>query len=145
MSQPKYPLLKYSFNVEWGGVNIGFTEVSGLDMEVDLVEYRQGASPDSSSIKMPGRRKFSNVTMKRGTFEGDNEFYQWYNQNRINGTQRRDITIQLLNENQDPVVSWKLTSAFVLKLQTTDLKADGSEVAIESIELAHEGLAIENA
>lgn len=144
MSQVAYPLQTFQFVVNWGGTQIGFTEVSGLDMEVDVVEYRQGASPDSSSIKMPGRRKYSNITMKRGTFQGDNEFYSWWNSNRFNTAQRRDITIELLNEEMESVVVWKVRNAFVMKVQTTTLKADGSEVAIETMEVAHEGLTVQN-
>ena len=72
-----YPLSKFHFSVDWGGTKIGFTEVSGLDVETEVIEYRQGASPEYSKIKMPGMQKFSNITMKRGTFKSDNEYYAW--------------------------------------------------------------------
>ena len=144
MSQAAYPVTTFHFSVDWAGTNIGFTEVSGLDMEVDLVEYRHGASPDSSKTKMPGMKKFSNITLKRGTFAGDNEFYEWWNQNQFSVAQRRDITIQLLNEAGDTVIAWKVKSAFPLKVQTTTLKSDGSEVGIETMEIAHEGLIVQN-
>ncbi|XOV67697.1 MAG: phage tail protein [Fluviicola sp.] len=144
MSTAAYPLTSFHFQVNWAGTNIGFTEVSGLDMEVDLVEYRQGASPDSSKIKMPGMKKFSNITLKRGTFAGDNEFYEWWNTNQFSAAQRRDITIELLNEERETVMTWKVRNAFPLKVQTTTLKADGSEVAIETMEIAHEGLTVQN-
>jgi len=58
--------------------------------------------------------------------------------------QRRDLTISLLNEAHEPVVVWKVRNAFLIKVQSTDLKADGNEVAIETLELAHEGLEIQN-
>lgn len=138
-----YPLTKFHFLVEWGGTRIGFTEVSGLSIENDVVEYRDGASPEYSKIKMPGMRKFSNITLKRGTFAGDNEFYKWLDTITLNKVERRDLTISLLNENHEPVVVWKVRSAFPVKVQSTDLKADGNEVAIEQIDLAHEGLTIE--
>lgn len=93
---------------------------------------------------MPGLRKFSNITMKRGTFKGDNDFYAWFNTIQLNTVERRDITISLLNENHEPVVVWKVKNAFPVKVTSTDLKADGNEVAIESLELAHEGLTIQN-
>ena len=57
---------------------------------------------------------------------------------------RRDITISLLNEEHDPVVTWKVKNAWPTKIQSTDLKADGNEVAIESMEIVHEGLSIQN-
>jgi len=139
-----YPLSKFHFSVQWGGTKIGFTEVSGLDVETEIIEYRHGASPEYSKIKMPGMQKFSNITLKRGTFKSDNEYYDWYNTINLNKVDRRDITISLLNEEHEPVVTWKIKNAWPLKVQSTDLKGDGNEVAIESMELAHEGLSIQN-
>ena len=139
-----YPLPKFHFRVEWGGTNIGFSEVSGLNIENKLIEYRDGVSPEYSKIKMPGMREYSNITMKRGVFKNDNEFYNWLNTIQLNTVERRDLTISLLNEAHEPVVVWKVTNAFPIKVQSTDLKADGSEVAIEQIDIAHEGLTIQN-
>lgn len=139
-----YPLVKFHFQVEWSGTKIGFTEVSGLDVETEVVEYRHGASPEYSKVKMPGMQKYSNITLKRGTFASDNEYFKWWNTVKLNTIERRDITISLLNEEHEPVVVWKVKNAWPAKVQPTDLKADGSEVAIESIELAHEGLTIQN-
>lgn len=139
-----YPLSKFHFQVEWGGTHIGFTEVSGLDVETEVIEYRHGASPEYHKTKMPGMQKFSNITLKRGTFQGDNEFYEWFNTVSLNTIERRDLTLSLLNESHEPVVVWKIKNAFPIKVQSTDLKSDGNEVAIESMELAHEGLVIQN-
>ena len=139
-----YPIPKFHFRVEWGGTNIGFSEVSGLNIENKVIEYRDGVSPEYSKIKMPGMREYSNITMKRGVFKGDNEFFKWLNTISLNTVERRDLTISLLNEKHEPVVVWKVHNAFPIKVQSTDLKADGSEVAIEQLDLAHEGLTIEN-
>ena len=139
-----YPLVKFHFQVEWGGTKIGFTEVSGLDVETEVVEYRDGSSPEYAKIKMPGMQKFSNITLKRGTFKSDNEYFAWWNTVKLNTIERRDITISLLNEDHDPVVTWKVKSAWPTKIQSTNLKADGNEVAIESMEIVHEGLTIQN-
>lgn len=139
-----YPLVKFHFQVEWSGTKIGFTEVSGLDVETEVVEYREGASPEYSKIKMPGMQKYSNITLKRGTFKSDNEYFNWWNTVKLNTIERRDITISLLNEEHEPVVSWKVKNAWPTKIQSTDLKADGNEVAIESMEIVHEGLTIQN-
>lgn len=140
----EYPIVKFHFQVEWGGTKIGFTEVSGLDVETEVVEYRQGASPEYSKQKMPGMQKYSNITLKRGTFATDNEYYDWWNTVKLNTIERRDITISLLNEEHEPVVVWKVKNAWPSKVQSTDLKADGNEVAIESMEIVHEGLTIQN-
>lgn len=139
-----YPLPKFHFSVDWGGTKIGFTEVTGLDVETEVIEYREGSSPEYSKIKMPGMQKYANVTMKRGTFNSDNEFYEWWNTVKLNTIERRDITINLLNEEHEPVVTWKLKNAWPTKVQSTDLKGDGNETAIESVEIVHEGLVIQN-
>ena len=140
----QYPISKIHFQVDWGGTKIGFTEVTGLDVSTDVIEYRDGVSPEFHKIKMPGLQKFSNITLKRGTFKGDNDFYKWWNTIALNTVERRDLTISLLDENHDPVVVWKIKNGFVVNLKSTDLKADGNEVAIETIEIAHEGLTIQN-
>jgi phage tail-like protein len=141
---PEYPLPKLHFQVEWAGERLGFTEISGLDVETEVITYREGANKEYQDLKMPGRQKFSNITMKRGTFDGDNDFYDWWNTVALNTIERRDLTISLLNEAHEPVVVWKVKNAWPTKVQPTDLKADANEVAIESIEIAHEGLSIQN-
>ena len=140
----KYPIPVFHFRIDWGGTNIGFSEVSGLNMETQVIEYRDGSSPDYSTIKMPGMQKFGNLTMKRGIMATDNEFYNWWNTHQLNKIERRDITITLLNENHEPVVVWKVRNAFPTKIDGGSLKATGNEVAIESMEIAHEGISVEN-
>lgn len=137
-----YPIPKFHFQVDWGGTRMGFTEVSGLDVQTDVIEYREGAWKEYSKVKMPGMQKFSNITLKRGTVKGDNGFYDWWNTVKLNTIERRDLTITLLNETHEPVVTWTVKNAWPVKVQSTDLKADGNEVAIETLELAHEGMTI---
>ncbi len=140
-----YPIPKFHFQVEWAGTQIGFTEVSGLDVETEVIEYRHGASPEYHSTKQPGRQKYGNLTLKRGTFAGDNEFFDWWRETVAFDTiVRRDITISLLNEDHEPVVVWKVKNAWATKVMPTDMKADASEIAIESVEIAHEGITIQN-
>lgn len=139
-----YPLPAYHFTVEWGGTRIGFTEVSGLSAETEVIEYREGNSPDFHKTKMPGLRKFSNVTLKRGVVAGDTDFYKWMLTTQMNTVERRDVVIHLLDEKHQPVMSWKLHNAWPVKLTAPDLKSNSNEMAIESIELAHEGLSVVN-
>lgn len=138
-----YPLPKFHFEVDWGGTRIGFTEVSGLTVETEVIEYREGTSPEYSKIKMPGMQKFGNITLKRGTFNSDNEYYEWWNTVKLNTIERRDIIIKLLNEEHEPVMAWKIKNAWPSKVQSSELKSDGNEVAIETIEVVHEGLTID--
>lgn len=146
----RYPLSKFHFKVIWNGENdqdLRFTEVSGLTKENEMIEYRDGFSSETSSIKMPGREKFSNVTLKRGTFKGVQSFYQWYESLDFNTddptTYQRTVDIFLLDNKHEPVVQWTLKNAWCMKVEATDLKADGNEVAIESMELVHEGLTVD--
>ena len=138
-----YPLPVFHFQVDWGGTKLGFSEVTGLNIEVQVIEYRDGLSPDYSTIKMPGMAKYGNITLKRGVIEGDNEFYEWLNEIKLNKVERRDIIISLLNEDHEPVMNWKVRGAFPTKVTSPDLKASANEAAMESIEIAHNGFVIE--
>ena len=140
----KYPIPVFHFTVDWGGTNVGFSEVTGLTQELQVIEYRDGKSPDYNTVKMPGLRKVTNIVMKRGISKGDNDFFKWLNTVKLNTIDRRDLTINLLNENHEPVVTWKVLQAWPVKVEGPAMKATGNEVAIESIELAHEGLTLEN-
>ncbi len=141
---PDYPLPVFHFQVQWGGTNLGFSEVSGLNMETQVIEYRDGLRKEYSSVKMPGIPKFGNITLKRGIVPKDNEFFKWLSATKLNQAERRDLIISLLNENHEPVMTWKALNAFPVKIEGPGLKAAGNEVAIESIEIAHEGLSIES-
>lgn len=139
-----YPMHKNHFLVNWGGTNIGFMEVSGLSIEIDVVSYREGSSPESSERLMPGLKRYSPIVLKRGIVKSDNEFYKWINTAQFNVIERRDVTISLLNESHEPVVTWKVKNAFPSKLEYSPLYSRASEVAIESLTLVHEGLVVEH-
>jgi phage tail-like protein len=140
----QYPLPTFHFTVDWNGSRVGFSEVTGLTQENQAIEYRDGSFPEYSSIKMPGLRKFSNVTLKRGVLKGDNEFFNWLNTVQMNKVERRNITVSLRDEKQNPVMVWNISNAFPVKVEGPQLKAQTNEVAIESIEIAHEGLTLHN-
>jgi phage tail-like protein len=140
----EYPLPKFHFQVDWGGTKIGFTEVTGLEVTTEKIEYRDGASPEFTKIRMPGMQTYGDLTLKRGIFAADNEFYAWWNTVALNTIERRDITISLLNENHEPVVVWKVKNAWPTKVTSTDLNASSQDVAIETLVLTHEGLTMQN-
>lgn len=140
----KQPIPGYHFQVEWGGTRIGFSEVYGLNIEVQVIEYREGASTEYSPIKLPGITQHDNITLKRGIIPKDNEFFEWLNKALANQAERRDVVINLLNERHNPVMAWRAKKAFPIKLRGPVLNATSNEVAIEILELAHEGLTIES-
>ena len=140
----EYPLPVFHFQVEWGGTRLGFSEVSGLSVETTPIEYRDGMSPVYSVTKMPGIVKYGDITLKRGVMNADNDFFDWLNATKMNKPERRDLTISLLNEEHEPVMTWKVKNAFPIKIESPGLKSDGNEVAIETLVLANEGISIEN-
>ncbi|GLQ87816.1 phage tail protein [Dyella flagellata] len=143
-SSSVWPMPKFYFQVKWDSTVMSFEEVSGLDIEAQPIEYRHGDSPVYSTIKMPGLKKFSNITMKKGVFKADNKFWDWFNQIKMNTIKRVPVIISLLDESGKPTMVWTLANAWPTKITGTDLKAQGNEVAVETIEIAHEGLTIAN-
>ena len=137
-----WPLVKFAFSVKIGDTEGLFQEVTGLNSETQTIEYRQGSSPLFSTVKMPGIQKFSNITLKKGLFKDDKAMWSLYKLVKMNTFERKTITISLLDEAQGIAMSWSLVNAFPTKMTVTDMKADANEAAVESMELAHEGLQI---
>ena len=143
-STSEWPIPKFSFEVKWDSEVMAFQEVSGLDVESTPIEYRAGNSPNFSVQKMPGIKKYSDITMKKGVFKSDNKFWDWFNEIKMNTVKRIPVTISLLDEEGSPTMVWTLTNAWPTKISGTDLKSTGNEVAVETIVIAHEGLTIAN-
>jgi len=140
-----WPLPEFYFTVKFGdGDEVSFQKVSGLDTETEPIEYRHGDDKVFSTIKMPGISKIGNITMIKGVFTKDNKFWDWYSQIKLNTIKRQTIVISLLDEKGKPTMTWTLANAWPTKVTGTDLKSDGNEVAVETIEIAHEGLQITN-
>ena len=139
-----WPIPKFQFQVIIDGEHTSFTEVTGLSAETQVIEYRHGNSPTFSTIKMPGIAKNGNVTLKKGVFAKDSKFWSWYNDIKMNTIRRKEVVINLLDEKGAVAMSWKLANAWPKKVTGPNLKADGNEVAVESIDLVHDGLVIEN-
>lgn len=141
-----WPMPKFRFEVDLGDElqGVAFQEVSGMDVENQIVEYRKSNSPLFSTEKMPGIVKYGNITMKRGVFVNDNTFWKWHNEISMNTIKRRTVLIKLLDESGAVTMQWQLNNAWPTKITSTDLKSDGSEVAIDTLEIAHEQLTILN-
>lgn len=144
-SNGAWPQPRFHFLVTWGDQVMHFQEVSGLDMEAQPIDYRHGDSPQFSVLKMPGLKKFSDVTMKKGVFKGDNRVWDWFSQIKANTAQRVPVTISLVDESGAPTMVWTLANAWPNKIAGTDMKSTGNEVAVETIVVSHEGLTIANA
>lgn len=137
------PYRTFNFQLQIDGVPLGaFSEVSGLTAEGDAVDYREGTDLQQNVRKLTGLRKYSNITLKRG-YTQDPSLWRWYG-NIVNGqADRRNVTIVLMNEARQPVLRWHAESAWVNKIEGPSFKAAGNEIAMESVELVHEGLTID--
>jgi len=137
------PFRTFNFRVEIDGLTVGsFSEVSGLNAEGDSVDYREGTDLRNNVRKLPGLRKFPNIVMKRGYTEND-ELWEWYT-NILNGVpDRRNGSIILMNESHQDVLRWNFENGWINKIEGPMMKASGNEVAMESMEIIHEGISIE--
>lgn len=121
-----WPIPKFHFEVKWDTAVMLFQEVSGLDVEALPIEYRAGDSKTFSVIKMPGMKKYGDVTMKKGVFKSDNKFWDWFNEIEMNAIKRKPVTISLLDEAGAPTMVWTLANARPTKISGTDLKSTGN-------------------
>jgi phage tail-like protein len=136
------PYRNFRFVVDIDGNRAGFTSVSGLAAEAEVIEYREGWDGLTSTRKLPGRVKYPNVTLRRGVTT-DRFLWDWWKMILAGTVQRRNVGIILLDDDRNEVLRWSLNEAWIARIEVSDLDAEGNEVAIESIELAHEGLELE--
>jgi len=123
------------------GIVAGFSEVTGVNDETDVIEYRTGAM-DITVTKLPGLKKFGNITFKRG-FTASNDLWVWRKTVLDGKTERHTGAITLLNEARQPALRWTFREAWPRKLEGPAFNAKTNEVAIETLEIVHEGLAKE--
>jgi phage tail-like protein len=134
------PFAAFNFIVEIEGIaKVGFSEVYGLAVEIEAVEYREGGDPSLPVRKLPGRAKYSNITLKRGSTP-DLTLWKWIKSVVDGQAMRASVAITLLNNQRQPVARWNVREAWPCKYEGPSLNAKGNEVAIESLELCHEGL-----
>ena len=138
-----WPLPEFYFKVSISDVgDMSFKEVSGLDIEYDVIEYRTGDDRAFTKVKMPGLVKASEVTLKKGIFVSDPNFWNWIGEIKLNTIKRRTVTISLMDENDAPAQTWELANAWPKKISVEGFKAEGNSVAMETLVLVHEGIAI---
>ena len=142
-TQRDNPYGEYNFLVELSGIAVaGFSEVSGLSAESTVIEYRTGADRVNSVRKIPGLTKYPNIVLKRGV-SGDLTLWQWISQTIQGNVQRVDGSIVLLDEARNPVLRWNFRRGWPCRHEGPSLSAKGGQVAIETLEICHEGFEIE--
>jgi phage tail-like protein len=139
--QPRGERRALRFTVQIDGLTTGgFLEVSGLGTETEVVEFREGGSNDVR--KLPGRTKWPPIVLKRG-FTGDRTLHDWATANATTGTViRRSVLVTVHNAQGQPVARWHIQHAWPSKWEGPSFKSSGNEVAMETLELVHEGLTL---
>lgn len=142
MALPKDPYANFNFHVEIDGiVRAAFHEVSGLDSSIDVIEHREGGE-NITTRKYPGQVKFSNLTLKWGIAD-DTELYDWHRQWATGdaAAQRKSGSVVMLDRAGQEKQRWNFKNAWPAKWTGPTFNAEGNDIAIETLELAHEGLA----
>lgn len=136
------PHRSFNFRVEIDGLTVGsFSEVGGLTSDGDSVDYREGTDLPLTVRKLIGLRKYGNISLKRG-YTQNRELWEWY-RNIVNGVaDRRNGTVILMDEERRDVMRWNFENGWINKIEGPSFKASGNEVAIESVEIIHEGLTL---
>lgn len=135
------PYAAFNYLIEISGITAGgFNEVSGIDAELEPIDYRNG-DEDFVKRKLPGIKKFTNIVLKRGII-GDLDVFNWIKTAMDGKVDRREGAIILRDEARNPVMRWKFVRGWACKYTGPSLKGDSSAVAIESIEICHEGLTV---
>lgn len=133
----KDPFRAYNFLVEIDGITrAGFKECSGLDSAQDPIEYREGIDPIHSR-KLPGLVKYSNISLKRGITD-DAELWEWRKKAADGRVERKNGSIILLDDSGEEKLRWNFLNGWPTKWTGPSFNASGNEVAIESLEIAHE-------
>lgn len=134
-----YPHGKFRYKVEIDGLDAGgFSEASGFDASIDVIEYREGDMVQTP-MKIPGLKKYGNITLKQGLVDST-VLYDWITAGINGAVERKTITITLLDQEEAPAASWQVINAWPTKYTAPDFNATSSEIAIETLEIAHEGM-----
>jgi phage tail-like protein len=136
------PYGNFNFVVELGGAEAGFREVDLPAGEIDVIEYRDGSDKSSSLRKLPGLVRYPNVVLRRGV-AGRTELFEWWRAVRDGQPDRRTVVITLLDEQRQPVQRWVLRNAWPARIDYGSLDARGNDVAVETLELVHEGFELD--
>jgi phage tail-like protein len=142
------PYAQFNFLVDLGtgdpdSPDAGFQQCSPIAAEVAVVEYRNGNDKENSVHKLTGLNRVNNVVLNRGLI-GTLTLFNWFNEVRNGGDGTRTVRIQLLNEDHtEPVMTWILLRARIVKWAAGPLNAKGNDVAVEELTLAYERLEVE--
>jgi phage tail-like protein len=134
-----YPTCR--FYVKIGGeTQAVFTEVSGLQVELEVMDYREGGN-NGFIHRLPGFAKVGNLSLKRGIVR-KNDFYTWFKQIADGQFVSKNVSVIMYDVQGSPVMTWNFTNAYPVKWIGPHFQASESAVAVETLELAHEGIKV---
>ena len=140
MTTSQDPYRSYNFLVEIDGITrAGFQECSGLDSTQEPIEYRE-CNEGLTVRKLPGLNTFSNIVLKWGIAD-DTELWEWRQQVTEGKIQRKNGSIVLLDDVGEEKARWNFREGWPTKWTGATFNATGTEVAVETLEIAHEGVA----
>lgn len=134
------PYRSYNFLVEIDGITrAGFQECSGLDTSQDPIDYREGIDP-LTTRKLPGLVTYSNISLKWGITD-DSELWDWRNDVMQGSVKAKNGSIVLMDDTGEEKLRWNFTNGWPTKWTGPTFNSTGSDVAVETLEIAHEGIA----
>ncbi len=135
------PYGNFNFVVEIDGITRGaFQEASGFDSTIDTVEHREGGfNSPITPRKIPGQTKYSNISLKWGLTDS-RELYDWHLDTVKGKIERKNGSIVVLDREGKEKIRWNFFNAWPTKWDGPDFNAEGNDIAIETLELAHEGV-----
>jgi phage tail-like protein len=136
------PLASFNFIITVDGIRAGFSEVGGLATETDIIEYREG-SEDITVRKIPGKRKYTNISLKRGYTTNGKDLWAWRKTVMDGKTARKGGTITLMDESRKAALTWEFSDGWPSKWAGPALNAKNNEIAIEELEICIEGLVLQ--
>ena len=137
-------LYGYNFWVEWKGIiHAGFQECSGLTATRNVIDYREGTDFSSGKRKLPGMNDYGNITLRRGITD-NREMWEWHNLPQNGDGFKREVSIILADDQGDEKIRWTLQNCWPTSWNGPDFNSTSDEVAIETLELVHEGIIIES-
>ena len=138
----KDPYRGYNFKLEIDGIQRnGFRECSGLDAKSDPIDYREGDEKVYTNCKLPGQTKYSNISLKMGKTD-DKDLWEWRKKVIDGKTERKNGSIILMNESGEEKVRWNFVNGWPTSWVGPSMNATANEVAIETIEIVHEGITL---
>ena len=145
MARDTDPYTGFRYKIAIGDITAGFSECTGLSTETAVIEYRNGDEKNPATVrKIAGLTTFTNITLKRGMTK-DLKLWDWYKKTADGKSERREGTIVLLDEAGTQVLKWTFSEGWPNKWEGPALNATANEIAIETLEIACEGLKLETA